>query len=137
ALIGHGIGSSIGNIGGYAAGIVIGAAGIFMLMPETEGKEEKNVKLLSQANGWSVISLGLSISIDGLAVGFSLGLLKVPLLLLVGYVALQTFVAARIGLWLGGRLNDRFRNNAERFGGIVLLLVAVLLIITKATGHNM
>lgn len=137
ALLGHGVGSSIGNVGGYAAGIVIGIAGIFMLLPQTEDKEEKNLRLLSHAKGWSMISLGLSISIDGLAVGFSLGLLKVSLLFIVCYVAIQTFIAARIGLWLGGRLNDRFRNNAERFGGIILVLVALLLIISKVNGHNL
>jgi putative Mn2+ efflux pump MntP len=137
ALIGHGIGGILGNYGGYVAAIVIGLAGLLMLRPAGEKKEERNVRLLSSARGLTIINLGLSISIDGLAIGLSLGLLHVPLLFVVVWIAIQTFLATRLGLWLGDRLSERLRESAERFGGIILVAIALVLIIVRSTGHQL
>ena len=136
-LIGRGLGKTLGSYGGYAAAIVIGIAGLLMLVPESQKNEEKEVKLLARAKGWSVIGLGLSISIDELAIGFSLGLLRVPLVLVVLYIALQTYVLSRLGLWLGGRLSERFMIGAERLGGLMLLGVGLLLLFLKLSGHSL
>jgi manganese efflux pump family protein len=136
AMIGHGLGSAIGSYGIYAAAVVIGFAGVLMLMPSNEEREQKQVRLLSHAKGWLIVNLGLSISIDGLAIGLSLGLLHVSILFIAIYVALQTFLASRLGLWLGGRLSETFKERAEMAGGLMLVLVALLFIAAGITGHQ-
>ena len=135
-LLGHGVGMVLGRFSGYIAAIVIGIAGLIMLRLKKEDGEDSKVKLLAQANGLTIINLGISISLDELAIGFSLGILHISLLFVVVYIAIQAFLAARLGMWLGGRLSERFRSSAERLGGIILVLIAFVLIVFKITGHQ-
>jgi putative Mn2+ efflux pump MntP len=51
--------------------------------------------LYSHARGLAIIDLGLSISIDELAIVLSLGLLGVPLIVAVVLLGIQAFVAAQ------------------------------------------
>jgi len=75
-LVGQRVGNFIGQFAGYAAALVIGAAGFIALRPGgDEEKEQQRLKLLAHARGIAVIDLGISISVDELAIGFSLGLL--------------------------------------------------------------
>lgn len=134
-LIGHGLGSAIGGAANYIAAVVIGLAGAFMLRPGVEDAEEKQMKLLSKAKGLSIIGLGLSISLDSLAIGLSLGLLHVSLLFVVVFIAIESFLASRLGLWIGNRLSNRMREHAERIAGYLLIGIAAVLIIAKLSGH--
>jgi putative Mn2+ efflux pump MntP len=48
-LLGHGIGDLLGHYASYIAALVIGVAGIFMLLPaKAEEKEEREMKLLAK-----------------------------------------------------------------------------------------
>lgn len=137
-LIGHGIGDFLGHFAGYTAAIVIGFAGFLALRPgKDEDKEKQRLNLLAHARGLAIIDLGLSISIDELAVGVSLGLLGVPLIFAVVFLGIQAFAAAQLGLWVGGRLSENLREGAERIAGIALILVALVLIVLKVTGHEL
>jgi manganese efflux pump family protein len=137
-LIGRGIGHVVGSFAGYTAAIVIGTAGLLMLRPgKDEDKEAERVKLLAHAQGLAIIDLGISISLDELTIGMSLGLLHVPLVYVVIYLGVQAFAAAQLGLWMGGRLGETLREGAERLAGVLLLLTALGLIALKLTGHQL
>jgi len=62
------------------------------------------------------------VSLDELAVGFSLGVLRVPLGPALGYIALQAFALTFIRLSWGTRIARRFGEKAELLGGVVLAL---------------
>src|SRR5881396_2193392 len=81
-LIGGAVGHVIGDFAGWTAIAFLGIAGLFMLRRGDE-KEEARLKLLARAQGVAIIDLGLAISVDELAVGFSLGLLGLPLVVAV------------------------------------------------------
>jgi putative Mn2+ efflux pump MntP len=130
-LAGAGIGMAIGRWADYIAAAVLAVTGILMLRPQGDDDdedEERKVRLLESARGWAVVVLGLSISLDELAIGFGVGLLQLPLLLLIGLIAVQAFVAAQLGMRLGSHLAERARRAAGRLAGILLLLAAVLVI---------
>jgi manganese efflux pump family protein len=76
----------------------------------------------------AAVGLGLSISLDELAIGFSAGLLRVPLAALVVLVALQAFVATQVGLRLGARVPVRAREGLERGAGLVLVTLGLVLL---------
>jgi len=136
-FIGQGVGHLIGRFAGYTAAIVIGAAGFLMLKPGDEKeKEDQKLKLLARAHGLAIIDLGISISLDELAIGLSLGLLHISLLWVVVFLGIQAFVGAQIGLRLGVKLNESAREGAEKIAGAVLLLAALTLIILKLSGHQ-
>ena len=137
-LIGRGIGNVVGHFAGYTAAAVIGVAGYLLLRPgKEEESEQKRLKLLAHARGLAIIDLGVSISIDELAIGLSLGLLHISLWFAVIFLGIQAFAAAQLGLWLGGRLSETLRDGAEKVAGGILILVALALIAFKLTGHQL
>jgi manganese efflux pump family protein len=128
-LVGAGLGGIIGQWSDYLAAVVLAATGAWMLRPGTgKDDEEQSVRLLESARGWSVIALGLGISLDELAIGFGVGLLRLPLVLLVILIASQAFIAAQLGLRLGSRLGERTRSAAEKLAGALLLVAAVIVV---------
>jgi manganese efflux pump family protein len=132
-LVGAGIGSVIGRWADYFAAAVLVGAGAWMLRPggDEEAEAEQNVRLLASTRGWAIVVLGLSISLDELAVGFGVGLLRLPLLLLAGLIAAQAFVAAQAGMRLGAHLAERARRAAGKLAGTLLVLAAALVVAEK------
>jgi putative Mn2+ efflux pump MntP len=131
-LIGAGLGSSIGRWADYLAAAVLAATGAWILRPGSdEDDQEQKLRLLESARGWAIIVLGLGISLDELAIGFGVGLLRLPLILLVSLIAVQGFLAAQLGMRLGSRLAERAREAAEKLAGALLVLAAILVLAEK------
>ncbi len=132
-LIGAGLGSLIGRFADYLAAIVLAGTGAWLLRPGADGDEveTQRVALLSSVRGWAIIVLGVSISLDELAIGFGVGLLRLPLALLVVLITVQAFVAAQLGMRFGARLSERARESTERMAGLLLVLAAVLIVVEK------
>ena len=137
-LAGRGVGDAIGHFAGYAAAAAIAVAGALQLRPvDDEDEESSRVDLLAQAQGLAIVGLGISISLDELSIGFSLGLLHVDLAFAVVFLGVQAFVAAQTGLWIGGMLGEGLREGAERLAGGLLVVTAVVLVVLKVTGHQL
>ncbi len=131
-IVGFLIGGAVGHvIGDFAGWTFLGIAGLFMLRPGDEEKEEARLKLLARAHGVAIVDLGLAISVDELAVGFSLGLLGLPLVVAVIWLGVQAFLAAQIGMRVGSRLGDELRERGEQLAGVVLIGMALLLLVLK------
>lgn len=132
-VIGAGLGSVIGQWANYFAAFVLAATGVWMLRPSSgeEDEDEQKVRLLEAARGWAIIVLGLGISVDELAIGFGVGLLRLPPILLVTLIAVQAFLAAQIGMRLGSNLAERAREVAQRVAGALLVLAAVIVVLEK------
>ncbi len=133
-LVGLALGAPLGHaIGGTADYLAIGvllAFGLYSLLAPDEREEQRNAQLV-QMRGAGALVLGVSISLDELAIGFTLGLLRVPAGPVIVFIAIQAFVVAQIGLRLGGRLSERLREGAERLAGVVLTGLAVVLLTEK------
>jgi putative Mn2+ efflux pump MntP len=109
---------------------VLGLLGAWMVLHEDEGEGEK-VGQVASGQGLALLALGVSISLDELAIGFTIGLLHLSLWLAVVLIGAQAFLFAQIGLRLGARLNETFRERAEQLAGLALLGLAVLLVVEK------
>jgi putative Mn2+ efflux pump MntP len=126
-IAGAGIGAAVGGWASYLAAAVLALIGLLMLRSGgDEDDDKRNMRLLESARGWAIVVLGLGISVDELAVGFGVGLLGLPFLLLIGLIALQAFLAAQMGMRLGSRLAEGARQAAGRFAGVLLILAALL-----------
>jgi putative Mn2+ efflux pump MntP len=131
-LIGRGIGSFLGDWAGYGGIAFLFLAGALLLRPgQKESDESGRLKLLAHARGFAIIDLGVSISVDELTVGFSAGLLGLSILVTVVWIGVQAFVATQVGLRLGERLGEEFRERAEWVAGVALILVAVVLLVIR------
>jgi putative Mn2+ efflux pump MntP len=128
-LIGRVAGAFLGTWAGYGGIAFLFIAGALLLRPgQDEGDEASRLRLLSHARGLAILDLGLSISVDELTVGLSAGLLGLSILLTVSWIGVQAFLAAQIGLRLGGRLGEEVRERAEWLAGVALILVALALL---------
>lgn len=128
-LVGQAVGRVAGDWAAYAAILfLLIAGGLLLRSGRDEESEERNLRLLARAHGVAVVYLGVSISLDELTVGFSAGLLGLPILLTIVWIAVQAFGAAQLGMRLGARVSERFRERSEQAAGVGLILVAVTLL---------
>lgn len=128
--IGRPLGSTIGGAADYVAIAVLLALGVHMLR-ENETEEASQLGAMPDRGGVAMIALGVSISLDELAIGFTFGLLRLPVIPVIALIAAQAFVVSQLGMRLGERIGERFREGAERAAGGALALLALGLLIAK------
>jgi manganese efflux pump family protein len=130
--LGAPLGRAIGSAADYLAVGVLLAFGVYTLL-ERDG-EEADARKLADVSGWGAVALGLSISLDELAIGFTLGLLRLPLVPVIVLIGAQAFVLSQLGLRLGTRLSAGVREGAERLAGLALVVLGLVLLAEKVTG---
>jgi putative Mn2+ efflux pump MntP len=96
-------------------------------LPEAKAMMEKKHNLSRQDWG-SLIVMGLSVSIDALTVGFSLGTFKMPVFITVIIMGIIAGIMTLLGFW-GGRIFSRLIGSyAQMAGGMVLAILAIKLL---------
>ncbi len=128
------VGQRIGVAADYVAIAILIALGVYLVVGHQDDAENARLSLLGRTRGLAALGLGVSISLDELAIGFTIGLLRLPILLVIVLVGLQTLVVTQLGLRLGRRLGEGIREGAERAAGIVLTLLGVVLLAEKLIG---
>ena len=125
---------AIGPVANYIAAAAVVAIGLWMLLHDAGDDEEKAERLVT-ARGVALLGLGVSISLDELAIGFSLGLARLPVAAVIIAIAVQAFVAAQLGLHLGARVGERLREGAERIAGVALIVLGAFLLAGHLLAH--
>jgi putative Mn2+ efflux pump MntP len=115
----------------YLAGGFLIVYALYVLLRNPDAEDEAAGEMAT-THGWALVLLGLSVSIDGLAVGFALGLSRVPVVPALILIAAQAFLLSQLGLHLGTRHSSRFRKGAERAAGLVLGLLGSWLVLEAA-----
>ena len=137
-LIGLAVGGGLARFIGVAADYVAAAAvitlGCWMLVSARNDDDGEAAARLAVGTGPAIIALGLSISLDELAIGFSLGLARLPLAPVIAAIAIQAVVASQLGLALGRVISERFRQHAEQVAGLALIALGGYLIAERAIG---
>ena len=123
------LGHAIGSVADYLAAALITALGIYMLLAEND--EQDRALSLTQRGLFGAVALGVSISLDELAIGFSAGLLRLPILAMVIAIAAQAFIVTQIGVPLGGRAGEGMREATEKLAGLALIALGVILLSTQ------
>ena len=129
-LIGRGLGTAIGGAAEYVAAAALLGLGGYMLLADERGETEK-VASFGTRTGLALFALGLSISVDELAMGFTIGLLGLSIVAAVVLIGAQAFVVAQLGLRLGARLGEAARECAERLAGVALVGLGALILVEQ------
>ncbi|OUO54102.1 hypothetical protein B5F77_04305 [Parabacteroides sp. An277] len=77
----------------------------------------------------TLCGLGVATSIDALAVGVSLALLKSSLSQIVLIIALVTFLFASFGVCFGSKVGNRVNLKLDLIGGLILIGIGVKILI--------
>jgi putative Mn2+ efflux pump MntP len=132
-LVGLALGAPLGRAIGAAADYIAVAAllafGLYTLLDG--GGNEENVHQLASATGWGAVVLGVSVSLDELAIGFTIGLLRLPVLPVIILIGVQAFILSQLGLRLGRHVGSHLRECAERVAGMALTVLGIGLLIEK------
>jgi manganese efflux pump family protein len=126
-FFGKGAGGIVGNGASLIGGILLLGVAVWLLFYDNEDEEEK--KLERNLVGWTLIMTAISISLDELAVGFSIGLVGVPIALTIFLISLQAFVFTFLGLTFGSKLRPFLGEWSEKVAGVVLGLLGIWIII--------
>jgi putative Mn2+ efflux pump MntP len=129
--LGRGVGAIVGDAADYVAIAVLAVVGAWMLVHDED--ETETAAQLTSARGFGLVAIGVSISLDELAIGFTIGLLHLSIWLAIALIGAQAFALSQLGLWLGSRISEKARENTERLAGVALIGLAVLLGVEKLT----
>jgi putative Mn2+ efflux pump MntP len=124
------LGRAIGAGADYLAIAVLVGFGLYTVLGNDEDETQGLASVLARGPV-AALALGLSVSIDELAIGFTLGLLRVPVIAVIIAIAGQAFIVTQLGLRLGARLSDRARESTERLAGLALTVLGLTLLVEK------
>ena len=124
-LMGHAMGQFLGEWASVAGGLALLALGVWMVFfdHDDEGGEEGERELAgsSRTLRWRLLwAAALSVSIDELAGGFSMGFTGIPLLWTILLIGAQGIVLTLARTLLGRRIRPRLGSWAHRVPGIIL-----------------
>ena len=100
--------------------------GANMIREAVWGKEESQDGSLGFK---TMLLLAIATSIDALAVGVSFACIRVKLWSSVIVIGLTTFVFSVLGVKIGNVFGSKFKKNAEIFGGIILILIGLKILL--------
>jgi putative Mn2+ efflux pump MntP len=76
-----------------------------------------------------LLFLSVATSIDALAVGITLSILKDSIVLAVVIIGLITFILSYLGVYIGKKVGHFFEGQIEAIGGIVLIGLGIKILI--------
>ncbi len=82
------------------------------------------------STGKILVMLSLATSLDAFAVGLSLAMVKVPVLLSIIAIGIVTLGLSALGLLAGHRLGEKFGKRMEILGGVILLGIGLRVVLT-------
>jgi manganese efflux pump family protein len=130
-VLGASIGHTVGSVADYLSGVLLVLLGGYLWWAEDDDDEIAKARRLTSAQGLALVGLALSISLDELAIGFSLGLganFTIPTII-VTVIAIQTLIVSQLGLSFGIRISERLRECIERLAGPMLIVLGIYLLV--------
>lgn len=129
-LIGFALGvrfqSFITSIDHWIAFVLLGLIGANMIR---ESREQDEENLSDSFSFGAMLPLAVATSIDALAVGVTFAFLQVAIVPAVLLIAAVTFVLTLCGFWLGTVFGAKLQSKAELFGGAILVLIGLKILL--------
>jgi putative Mn2+ efflux pump MntP len=128
-LLGYFLGSSfakyIENFDHWIAFVLLGIIGFNMIRESREKEEELNSSFGFKA----MLPMAVATSIDALAVGVSFAIMQVQIGWAVTFIGVITFTLSALGVKIGNHFGAKYKSKAELFGGIVLILLGIKILL--------
>ena len=109
----------------WIAFLLLMVVGIRMLIPSNGSKA---MQLDDPTRGLMLLTLATATSIDALAVGLSLAMLRINVWLPSVVIGIVAASMSLVGIYLGSRLQVRLGRKAEILGGIILIFIAIRIV---------
>lgn len=130
-LLGAQFESLVTAIAPYIAFVLLALIG-FNMIRESRGGDEEAID--DDFSARAMVPLAIATSIDALVVGMSFAFLQVSIVPAVSFIAVTTFVCCVLGVKVGSLFGSRYKSGAEFFGGLVLILMGLKILMEHLLG---
>lgn len=121
-VVGDYVGAVIGPVAGYVGSIVLGGYGLYLVVGALRRPEPEELD-----HPWALFGIPLTLSLDNLLAGASLGLLGLTPWLSATILGAITAVMSLVGLQLGRFAARLVHIRSDLFSGAALIAAAVML----------
>ncbi len=125
-LLGVQFQSLITSVDHWIAFVLLALIGGNMIRESRDTDEENLSDSFSFA---TMLPLAVATSIDALAVGVTFAFLQVDIVPAVCFIGVTTFVLSCIGVKAGNVFGAKYKSRAELFGGVVLILMGLKILL--------
>ncbi|HEU4962417.1 MAG TPA: manganese efflux pump MntP family protein [Bacilli bacterium] len=117
---------AVGELTQWVGALILIGLGLHMIWNSIYGEDEDGeARAASKTAGIGLLIFALSVSIDSLSVGFSLGAFGASLPLVVTLFGVCSAFLAALGLSIGSKVSRLFGEYGEAIGGAVLVAFGV------------
>ena len=125
-LLGSAFSGLVQSVDHWVAFVLLSIIGGNMIREGLQGDDENCDPSLSFG---VMLLLAVATSIDALAVGITFAFLNVSILLAVALIGVVTFTISAAGVKMGNLFGARYKSKAEFFGGAVLILIGLKILL--------
>lgn len=125
-LLGSAFSGLVQSVDHWVAFVLLSIIGGNMIREGLQGGDENCDPSLSFG---VMFLLAVATSIDALAVGITFAFLNVSILLAVALIGVVTFTISAVGVKMGNLFGARYKSKAEFFGGAVLILIGLKILL--------
>ena len=125
-LLGSAFAGFIQSVDHWIAFVLLAIIGGNMIREALGGEEECCDPSLAFG---VMIMLSIATSIDALAVGVTFAFLGVKILTAVAFIGIITFAISAAGVKIGNLFGAKYKSKAELFGGVVLVLMGLKILL--------
>ena len=125
-VLGRQFESLITSVDHWIAFVLLGIIGGNMIREALKGEQEE---LDGSFTFKAMLPLAIATSIDALAMGVTFAFLQVQIVPAVLFIGVTTFVLSAIGLKVGNVFGAKYKARAELFGGVVLVLMGIKILL--------
>ena len=130
-LLGYQFETLVTAVAPYIAFVLLAFIGVNMIR---ESRDEEDENCSDDFSVAAMIPLAVATSIDALAVGVSFAFLQVDIVSAVTFIGVTTFICCVMGVKIGSIFGSRYKSSAELFGGVVLLLMGLKILMEHLLG---
>ena len=127
-LAGSTVANFINGIDHWIALALLGYVGFNMIRSGLN--KDKPCYETDPSRGSTLIMLCVATSLDALAVGLSMAMIKSPIIVPSIIIGVVTLLLSAFGLLAGARLSSRFGKRMEIVGGIILIFIGIEVVVT-------
>jgi manganese efflux pump family protein len=121
-LIGRQVGEAVGDVAEYVGAAALGGYGLYLVISALRNPEPDELD-----HPWALFGIPLTLSLDNLFAGASLGLLGLSPWFSAAAFGVMTAVLSLVGLQLGRAAARLIRIRSDLLSGVTLIIAAVAL----------
>ena len=98
------------------------------MVKESRSRDDGNVSMRDPTRKWSLVLLSIATSIDALAVGLGLAVLRVEIVYPSVVIGVVAAAMTMVGMVFGRQLGRRFGKRMELLGGLILIAIGIKIV---------